>query len=109
MSESIGIQSQDSDRRRLQIGRKRRYRDGRLGQRDQIGQNPRRFDGKLGQSDGIYGTWLQIDQNGARNVFATGGFIVINVDALQLKVGSALIRTGGVDAMFIGNDFPKLQ
>ena len=60
-------------------------------------------------SDGIHGTWLQINQNGARNVFATGGFIVINVDALQLEVGSALIRTGWVDAMFIGNDFPKLQ
>ena len=35
-------------------------------------------------------------------------FIVVHVDALQLQVGVAVVRAGGVDAVFIGHNFPEL-
>ncbi len=34
--------------------------------------------------DGVHGSGLEVDEDGARNVLAAGGFIVVDVDAFQL-------------------------
>ena len=33
-------------------------------------------------ADGVHGTGLQIDQDGTWDVFATGGLVIVDVDAL---------------------------
>jgi hypothetical protein len=39
----------------------------------------------------------------------TSGLIVVNVNALQLKVRVAMVGTSGVDAVLIGDDLPELH
>jgi len=59
-------------------------------------------------TDGVHGTGLEIHKDGAGDVTATGGFVVVNVDALQLEVGVSVVRAGGVNSMFVGDDLPEL-
>ena len=40
-------------------------------------------------TDGVHGSRLQIHQDYAGNVAATGGFVVVNVDALELEIVAA--------------------
>ncbi|KYN43709.1 hypothetical protein ALC56_01971 [Trachymyrmex septentrionalis] len=51
---------------------------------------------------------FEIYQNRTRYIFWTGGFIVINVDPFQLKIGISVIGARRIDAMFIRNHLPKL-
>ena len=44
-----------------------------------------------------------------RTVAAAGRLVVVHVDALQLQVGVAVVGTGGVDAVLIGDDLPELR
>ena len=55
-------------------------------------------------ADGVHGSGLEIHEDGAGNVSATGGLVEVHVDALQLKVGVTMVRTGGVDAVLVGDD-----
>merc|ERR1711934_160059 len=50
-------------------------------------------------ADGVHGAGLQVHQDGAGHVAAAGGLVVVDVDALQLKVGVTMVGTGGVDAV----------
>lgn len=59
-------------------------------------------------TDGVHGTGLEIHQNGTGHVTSTGGFVVVHVDALQLKVGVTMVGTGGVHTVFIGDNLPEL-
>ena len=59
-------------------------------------------------ADGVHGTGLKIHQDGAGDVATAGGLVVVDVDALELQIGVALVGTGGVNTMFIRNDLPKL-
>ena len=59
-------------------------------------------------ADGIHGSGLQIHKDGAGDVATSGGLVVVNVDALQLKVGVTVVGTGGVNAVLIRDDFPEL-
>lgn len=53
---------------------------------------------------------LKIDQNRTWNIFITSRrLIVINVYALQLKIGIALVIACRIDAVLFGNYFPKLE
>lgn len=61
------------------------------------------------RANGVHGSWLQIDKDGARNVFATAGFIVINVDALQLEFRLPVIGSVRLDSMFVRDDLPELR
>ena len=38
----------------------------------------------------------------------TGGLIVVDVDALQLQVRVAVVGTGGVNAVLVGDHLPEL-
>ena len=51
----------------------------------------------------------QVDKDGPWHVFASGGLVVVDVDALQLEVGGSDVGAGGVDSMFVGNDLPELE
>mmetsp|Transcript_13815 Transcript_13815/g.19360 ORF Transcript_13815/g.19360 Transcript_13815/m.19360 type:complete len:522 (-) Transcript_13815:92-1657(-) len=63
---------------------------------------------KGSSTDRVHGSRLKIHQNSTRNVAATGSFVVVNVDTLELEIGLSLIGTSRVDSMLIGNNFPKL-
>ena len=43
------------------------------------------------------------------NLLSTCGFIVVNVNSFELKIGIAIIRSSWVDTMFIWDNFPKLK
>jgi hypothetical protein len=59
-------------------------------------------------ADGVHGAGLQVHQDGAGHVAAAGGLVVVHVDTLQLEVGVAVVRAGGVNAMLVADDLPEL-
>ena len=59
-------------------------------------------------TDRVHGSGLQIYQHGTGDILATGSFVKVNVDALQLEVRVTVVGTGGVNAMLIRDDFPEL-
>ena len=59
-------------------------------------------------SHGVHGSGLQIHEDGPGHVAAAGGFVEVNVDALQLEVGVTVVGAGGVDAVLVGDDLPEL-
>lgn len=59
-------------------------------------------------TDRVHGAGFEIDQNGTGNVLAVGGFIVVNIDALQLEIIVAGIVAGWVNAVLVRDDFPEL-
>ena len=48
--------------------------------------------------------WLEVDEDGTRDVSATSRLIEVHVDALQLQVRVAVVTACGVNAMLIGDD-----
>merc|ERR1711939_888540 len=60
-------------------------------------------------SDGVHGSWFEIHEDSAGDIASTGGLIVVNVDSLKLEVGVSVVRSGGVNSVFIGDDFPELS
>mmetsp|Transcript_8202 Transcript_8202/g.9916 ORF Transcript_8202/g.9916 Transcript_8202/m.9916 type:complete len:398 (+) Transcript_8202:217-1410(+) len=59
-------------------------------------------------ADGVHGAGLEIHEDGAGHVAATGGFVVVNVDALELEVGVTVVGAGRVNAVLVGDDLPEL-
>jgi len=59
-------------------------------------------------TNGVHGTRFKIHEDGTGHVSATGGFVEIDVDALQLKVGVAVVGSGRINSVLIGDNFPKL-
>jgi len=59
-------------------------------------------------ADGVHGAGLEIHEDGAGDVTATGSLVVVDVDALKLEVGVSVVRAGGVNSVFVGDDFPEL-
>ena len=72
--------------------------------------------------DTVHGARLEIDEDGtgykltaSGELLSTGlalggeslGLVVVHVDPLHLQLGGAGIGTVGVDAMFVGDDFPE--
>jgi len=64
---------------------------------------------KGSRSHGVHGAGLQIDKDSAGHVLATGGLVVVHIDALQLQVAVTMVGAGGIDAVLIGDDLPELQ
>ena len=58
-------------------------------------------------SDGIHGSWLKIHEDGSWDVSATSGFVVLDVDSLELEIGVTVVGTGWVNSVFVGDDFPE--
>jgi hypothetical protein len=59
-------------------------------------------------TDRIHGTGLKVHEDGTGHVAATGGFVKVDVDALQLKVGVTVVGTGGVNTVLVGDYLPEL-
>ena len=57
------------------------------------------------RSHRVHGSWFKIDEDGSWNVLATGGFVEVNVDSFELKIRVSLVCPGGVNAVFIGDNF----
>ena len=60
------------------------------------------------RAHGVHRSRLEVHQDGARDVATAGCLIEVAVDALQLQVGVAVVRSGGVDAVLIGDHLPEL-
>merc|ERR1712167_396327 len=58
-------------------------------------------------TDGVHGSGLEIHKDGSGDVASTGGFVVVNVDSLELEVGVSVVRTGGVNSVLVGDNFPE--
>ena len=60
-------------------------------------------------SDRVHGAWFEIHEDGSWDVTTTSSFVVVDVDSLKLEVGVAVVRTGWVNAVLVGDDFPELS
>jgi len=58
-------------------------------------------------SDGVHGSWLEIHEDGSWDVSSTGGFVVVDVDSLELEIRVTVVGTGWVNSVFVGDDFPE--
>ena len=58
-------------------------------------------------SDRVHGSWLKIHEDGSWDVSSSGGFVVVDVDSLELEIGVTVVGTGGVNSVFVGDDLPE--
>ena len=59
-------------------------------------------------ADRVHCARLQVDQYGTGDIFATGGFIEVHIDSLQLQVGVTVVCAGGVNTMLVRDYLPEL-
>ena len=59
-------------------------------------------------ADGVHGAGFEIHKDGSGDITATGGFVEVNVDTLELEVGVSVVGAGWVNAVFVGDDLPEL-
>ena len=59
-------------------------------------------------ADGVHCAGLQVNQDGAGHILATGGLVEVHVDALQLQVRVTVVGTSRVYAVLVGDDLPEL-
>jgi len=59
-------------------------------------------------SDRVHSAWLEVDEDGSRDVFTAGGLIIVDVDSLELEVRVAVVGSGWVDSVLVGDDLPEL-
>ena len=57
----------------------------------------------------VHGPGLQVHQHGPGHVLAAAGLVVVDIDPLQLEVRVSMVCASGVNAVLIGDDFPKLK
>merc|ERR1711896_57661 len=55
-------------------------------------------------SNGVHGTWLKIHQDGSWDISSTSGLVVVDIDSFQLQVRIAMVGTGRINTVLIGND-----
>jgi len=60
-------------------------------------------------SDGVHGSWFEIHEDGSWDVSSTSGLVVVDVDSLELEIRVTVVGTGGVNTVFVGDDFPELS
>ena len=58
--------------------------------------------------DAVHGARLKVNEHRPGNILAARCFIEVHVDPLQLQVGVSLVGAGGVNAVLISDDLPKL-
>jgi hypothetical protein len=58
-------------------------------------------------SDGVHGSWLKIHKDGSWDVSSTSGFVVVDVDSLELEIGVTVVGTGRVNTVLVGDDLPE--
>ncbi|KAF3779231.1 hypothetical protein EJ110_NYTH41786 [Nymphaea thermarum] len=58
-------------------------------------------------SNAIHRPRLEIHEDRPRNVAAPAGFIVVDVDALELKLGVTVVGSNGIDAVLVADHLPE--
>jgi proteasome assembly chaperone (PAC2) family protein len=58
-------------------------------------------------SNGVHGSGFQVHKDGSGDVSSSGSLIVINVDSFELEVGVSVVGSGGVNSVFVRDDFPE--
>lgn len=58
-------------------------------------------------TNSIHGAWLQIDEDGARDILVVGGLVEVHVHALELKVRSAMVHPRIVKTVFTRDVLPE--
>nr|GLL25988.1 hypothetical protein PanWU01x14_322940 [Ipomoea trifida] len=59
-------------------------------------------------ADGVHGARLEIHEDGAGDEAAAASLVVVDVDALELEVGVAMVAAGGVDPVLGADHLPEL-
>lgn len=59
-------------------------------------------------SNRVHCSRLEIHKDSSGNESSSSGFIVVNVDSLELKVRVSVVGTGWVDSVLIRNNLPEL-
>jgi hypothetical protein len=60
-------------------------------------------------SNGVHCSGLKIHEDGSGDVPSSGGFIVVDVDSLQLEIGVTVVGAGGVNSVLVGDDLPEFS
>jgi len=60
-------------------------------------------------SNGVHGSRFEIHKNSSWDESTTGGFVIININSFELKIGVSVISTGWVDTVFVRDDFPEFS
>ena len=58
-------------------------------------------------SNGVHGSWLEIHEDGSWDVSTSCGFVVVDIDSLELEIGVTVVSTSWVNSVFIRDDFPE--
>lgn len=56
----------------------------------------------------VHGTRLKVHEHSTRHKSTTGRLVIVDIDTLQLKLGVSGVSSGGINAVFITDDFPEL-
>lgn len=62
---------------------------------------------KGARTNRIHGAGLQVHENCAWHILGTGGFIVVYIDALQLEITIAVVRSGRIYTVLIRDYLPE--
>ena len=60
------------------------------------------------RTDGIHGAGFEIDKDRTGNVLVRADFVVVDINALKLKVVVALVQTIRLNAVLVRDDLPEL-
>ncbi|PON37098.1 hypothetical protein PanWU01x14_322940, partial [Parasponia andersonii] len=60
------------------------------------------------RSDAVHGPRLEIHENSSGHEPTTTGFVVVDIDPLELEIRVPLVLPGGVDAVLGADDLPEL-
>ena len=60
------------------------------------------------RTDGIHGAGFEIDKDRTGNVLVRADFVVVDINALKLKVVVALVQSIRLNAVLIRDDLPEL-
>ena len=58
-------------------------------------------------SDGVHGSWFEIHEDGSWDVSSSSGFVVVDVDSLELEIRVTVVGTGRVNSVLVGDDLPE--
>jgi len=59
-------------------------------------------------SNRVHCSRFEINQDSSGDVFASSGFVVVDVDSFELEVRVSRVVSSGVDSVFVRDDFPEL-
>jgi hypothetical protein len=64
---------------------------------------------KRASTNRVHGSGLEVHEYSTGDVAAARGFVVVDVDAFELKIGITMVGTSRVDAVLIRDYFPELS